>query len=71
MSVEQIRLYTAKRKIHDSLSHNEHRTHLTHPKSLLVDLPQMLRQTPSQTPTNSRISIKSHMRTEAWDKKRT
>jgi len=46
MLVKQIGLYIkAKRKIHDNLSHKEHRTHFPHPHSLFVNLPQMLRPT--------------------------
>jgi len=44
--VKRIRLYKAKRKIRDNLSHKEHSTHFPHPHSLFVNLPQMLRQPP-------------------------
>jgi len=61
MSVKQIRLYMAKRKIHDILSHKEHNTHFPHPHSLFVNLPQTLTLIKPQ-----HFNIKPHAHWRMW-----
>jgi len=55
MSLEQIRLYKAKSKIHDNLSQKEHNTHFPHPHTLYVNFPQTLTLTKPQ-----QVNIKPH-----------
>jgi len=61
MSVKRIRLYIkVKRKIHDNVGHKEHNTLPLQPRSLFVNLPQIL--TPHSNP-NCRTSTSSHSHT--------